>query len=154
MVEQTPEWGLTRKKVLNRDEQQCRYCKIPAEDIDEGREGGLHIHHIIPRSEFESQEHADSLSNLVTLCPSCHRRWEKLELRMATPPAGSVESRLGEKTSRVLDVFKDEWRANPLLVREETGLSKQQVNKSINQLMSMGLVEKVSKGLYEYSENA
>jgi hypothetical protein len=122
--------------------------------VDKKRDGGLHIHHITPRSEFESVEASNSLSNLITLCPSCHRRWEELELRMNSPPSNSVEYQLDEKTSKVLDVFKNESRVNPIRIREQTGLSKQEVNTSLNHLMSMDLVEKPTRGLYDYTGNS
>ena len=44
----------------------------------------------------------------------------------------------------------DPWgRANPLYLRERTGLNKQQINYALNQLMAAGWVEKVTDGLYE-----
>jgi len=49
---------------------------------------------------------------------------------------------------KVLDVLKD-GRANPLLIREETGLSKQRVNDALDRLHSAGWVTKVTRGLYE-----
>jgi 5-methylcytosine-specific restriction endonuclease McrA len=32
----------------------------------------LHVHHIIPLREFDEPEEANTLSNLVTVCTSCH----------------------------------------------------------------------------------
>jgi len=56
----------------------------------------------------------------------------------------------------ILDVLiedrdKDKpWgRANPLYLREQTGLNKQQVNYALNQLTAAGWVKKVTDGLYE-----
>jgi len=56
----------------------------------------------------------------------------------------------------ILDVLiedrdKDKpWgRANPLYLREQTGLNKQQVNYALNQLTAAGWVKKITDGLYE-----
>ena len=56
----------------------------------------------------------------------------------------------------ILDVLiedrdKDKpWgRANPLHLREQTGLNKQQVNYALNQLTAAGWVKKITEGLYE-----
>lgn len=40
-------------------------------------------------------------------------------------------------------------RANPLYLRERTGLNKQQVNYALNQLVAAGWVDKLTEGLYE-----
>jgi DNA-binding IclR family transcriptional regulator len=47
---------------------------------------------------------------------------------------------------------KEPWgRANPLYLREQTGLNKQQVNYALNQLTAAGWIEKLTEGLYEFS---
>ena len=63
----------------------------------------------------------------------------------------------GENEDHILVVLKegrergDPWgRANPLYLRERTGLNKQQVNYALNQLMAAGWVQKVTDGLYEF----
>lgn len=62
----------------------------------------------------------------------------------------------GDNEEYILDVLKEgrdegePWgRANPLYLRERTGLNKQQVNYALNQLMAAGWVDKVTDGLYE-----
>jgi DEAD/DEAH box helicase domain-containing protein len=45
------------------------------------------VHHKIPFRTFASYQQANQLSNLVTLCPSCHRRAE-LVVRMRSGLAG------------------------------------------------------------------
>jgi DEAD/DEAH box helicase domain-containing protein len=71
-----PNWQQQRQKVLQRDEYRCRTC---------GASGSinLHVHHIRPFREFgyipgenENYRTANKIDNLVTLCPSCHRRAE------------------------------------------------------------------------------
>jgi DNA-binding IclR family transcriptional regulator len=61
-----------------------------------------------------------------------------------------------ENEEAILEVLKmgrdagDPWgRSNPLYLREQTGLNKQQVNYSLNQLMAAGWVYKLTDGLYE-----
>jgi len=53
-----------------------------------------------------------------------------------------------EHDEKVIRVLKD-GRANPMLLREETGLEKQRVNDSLTRLTSAGWVRKVTRGLYE-----
>jgi RNA-directed DNA polymerase len=55
------EWAETRAKVLERDEGRCRVC---------GKQGKVEVHHIRPWKPGMPHE----LSNLVTLCLSCHRQ--------------------------------------------------------------------------------
>lgn len=53
-----------RNQILKRDNHTCQHCfKTPSI---------LHVHHIIPRSSNGS----DEPTNLITLCPSCHRTAE------------------------------------------------------------------------------
>jgi DEAD/DEAH box helicase domain-containing protein len=73
-----PNWQAQRQAALERDGHRCRTCGAKA------RPGqGLHIHHIRPFREYgyisgenEAFLQANALENLVTLCPSCHRRAE------------------------------------------------------------------------------
>jgi len=44
-------------------------------------------------------------------------------------------------------------RANPKLIREETELSKGDVNTVLNRLARAGYVEQVTRGLYEITES-
>jgi hypothetical protein len=53
----------------------------------------------------------------------------------------------------VLQVLKDEERANPFLIRNETGLGKGAVNTALTRLTSAGWVSKVTRGLYEYESD-
>jgi DEAD/DEAH box helicase domain-containing protein len=74
-----PNWQEQRQRVLERDGYRCRTCGA------EGRSGqGLHVHHLRPFREYgylpgrnEAYLSANALDNLVTLCPSCHRRAEQ-----------------------------------------------------------------------------
>jgi predicted transcriptional regulator len=53
----------------------------------------------------------------------------------------------------VLDVLKAEERANPYLIREESGLSKQRINHSLQQLDAAGWVTKRTRGLYDFVDD-
>jgi len=57
-----------------------------------------------------------------------------------------------ENDEKVLKVLK-EGRANPLYIREESGVAKQRVNESLDRLRSAGWVRKVTRGLYELVED-
>lgn len=58
-----------------------------------------------------------------------------------------------EKEDRVLSVLQEENRANPYLLRQETGLGKGDVNTALTRLTSAGWVRKVTRGLYEFVED-
>jgi DNA-binding IclR family transcriptional regulator len=57
----------------------------------------------------------------------------------------------------ILEVLKDGREAgepwgisNPMYLREQTGLNKQQVNYALNQLTAAGWVVKLTDGLYRF----
>jgi len=62
---QSIEWRETRKAVYQRDNWTCQHCckKCSAK-------GDIQCHHIIPYRISKN----DDISNLVTLCRSCHRK--------------------------------------------------------------------------------
>ena len=66
-----------RSDVLERSEYRCEECGL-ADDEHRQRDdlfppnGGLHIHHKIPTTEFDDPADAHVLSNLVSLCAECH----------------------------------------------------------------------------------
>ncbi|AFH21861.1 hypothetical protein OSG_eHP11_00070 [environmental Halophage eHP-11] len=55
---------------------------------------------------------------------------------------------LDDRDNNVLTVLAD-GRANPYLIREETGLDKGDINTVLNRLARAGYVEQVTRGLYE-----
>lgn len=57
------QWERSRLEALARDQHRCVQC---------GRTNRLHVHHIVPWEEGQTNPHA--LGNLETLCASCHRR--------------------------------------------------------------------------------
>jgi DEAD/DEAH box helicase domain-containing protein len=62
-----PEWPQIREAVLMRDQYRCRNCGA----YEKGR--SHHIHHMVPFKAFTSIQEANQLTNLITLCPTCHR---------------------------------------------------------------------------------
>jgi DEAD/DEAH box helicase domain-containing protein len=74
-----PTWPRQRDRARARDHYRCRWCGAPE------RPGRSHdVHHIVPFREFgwrsgenSNDEQANQLSNLLTLCASCHRRAEQ-----------------------------------------------------------------------------
>ena len=67
-------WTKQRQKCLERDEYRCRVCEKERPEMDRDPA----VHHITPRSRFDESEWRtyNDLSNLVTLCHSCHGRLE------------------------------------------------------------------------------
>jgi DEAD/DEAH box helicase domain-containing protein len=63
-------WNKQRDRARARDNYRCKVCDTP----EGGREHD--VHHITPFRMFTSIEQANQLTNLVTLCPRCHRRVE------------------------------------------------------------------------------
>jgi len=80
-------WHEQRAKRLEIDDDQCVICEKSnaQEKIDTG--SALTVHHIRPIREFADTtrsvdyEAANRIENLITLCKSCHRRWEGIPLR-------------------------------------------------------------------------
>jgi len=80
-------WKQKRKERLEKDGHECVVCgkSNAQEELDSGR--GLSVHHIIKAREYLqddgtlNEERAHRIENLITLCASCHRRWEGIPLR-------------------------------------------------------------------------
>jgi len=63
-------WAQQKKAARERDQFTCQICGR----LEEGR---VHdVHHKTPFRSFVSFRQANQLENLITLCPSCHRRAE------------------------------------------------------------------------------
>lgn len=56
-------WSHVRQKVLDRDDYTCQICSKRGDS-------SLHIHHIMKRVEGGT----DHYDNLLTVCPSCHKK--------------------------------------------------------------------------------
>jgi 5-methylcytosine-specific restriction endonuclease McrA len=74
-------WQRTRKAVRQRDGNRCRNCGASGDGVR------LSVHHWLPANVGGT----DDMSNLVTLCSTCHPIYEKaartLTLPVDTPPA-------------------------------------------------------------------
>jgi DEAD/DEAH box helicase domain-containing protein len=76
-------WSKIRDRVRQRDGYRCQVCGTP-------ERGKSHdVHHKIPFRLFASPEQANQLTNLVTLCPICHRQAET-SVRVRSSLAGLV----------------------------------------------------------------
>ncbi|HEX8682705.1 MAG TPA: DEAD/DEAH box helicase [Ardenticatenaceae bacterium] len=81
-----PNWRQQRVRARGRDGFRCVHCRISEDEL--GRE--LDVHHVIPFREFgfvpgqnDGYLAANELSNLISLCPTCHKRtepWYKSEV--------------------------------------------------------------------------
>jgi Mn-dependent DtxR family transcriptional regulator len=59
---------------------------------------------------------------------------------------------IDKRDREVLEVLAD-GRANPYLIREETGLSKGDTNTVLNRLGRLGAIEQVTRGLYKLTDD-
>lgn len=68
-----PNWDEQRLRALERDNYTCQQCGA--------QEDGMNVHHIIPRKSFseDSWDAMNDLSNLTTLCHSCHARFHMIQ---------------------------------------------------------------------------
>ncbi len=80
-----PNWSKQRQKALERDGHRCRTCGADGKNggPTKGKSVQLHVHHIRPFRDYgyipgvnKNYRLANQVDNLVTLCPSCHRRAE------------------------------------------------------------------------------
>lgn len=65
-------WPEQRAKALRRDQHRCQRCGITEPEHREQADRGLHVHHKTPYREFEDDEEAHNVENLISLCDSCH----------------------------------------------------------------------------------
>ena len=67
-----PYWQKIKRAIRKRDSYTCQHCGIHESNLTSDL--FLHVHHIVPYRKFESHEEANKETNLITLCPSCHRK--------------------------------------------------------------------------------
>jgi len=65
-----PAWDVIREQVRFRDQYHCQSCGTPENNRAHD------VHHKVPFRSFTTAAEANQLSNLVTLCPTCHRKAE------------------------------------------------------------------------------
>lgn len=78
-------WDERREQRLDTDDYECKVCGIESDEHVEKYGMSLNVHHRTRYRSFEDEEEAHRLSNLVTLCCSCHRKVEagKVEVESA-----------------------------------------------------------------------
>ena len=74
-------WYSQRRRCLERDSRKCQGCGMGWDKHLEENGQGLHVHHITPYRSFDDPCDANELDNLITLCQSCHWKWEGTPLR-------------------------------------------------------------------------
>lgn len=75
-------WTVKKKReVRKRDGYECQVCGLSQQEHLEKLGARLNVHHIIPARKFDDAEARNSPDNLVTLCRSCHSKWEGIPLR-------------------------------------------------------------------------
>jgi len=77
-----PGWRRKRLRALRRDQARCQVCGMTDPEHRRSTGRALNVHHITPLREFRSDGEvrygeANKLDNLLTLCSSCHKKWEK-----------------------------------------------------------------------------
>lgn len=92
-------WHELRQKVKDRDDHECQICGANSE-------AELHVHHIVPLFDGGS----NSLSNLVTLCWSCHNDQHNNDVSRNNPSlsAGGVNNRRG--TAPKIPQAEGKWK--------------------------------------------
>lgn len=80
-IEYGGSWWQVREAALARDDYRCQQCGLSRTQLDRNPD----VHHIERVRDFEDPEEAHRLSNVVTLCRSCHRRVEEGDLPVPTP---------------------------------------------------------------------
>ena len=68
-----PFWKKAQKACRERDEHTCQSCGITSKEVGQL----LDVHHIVSYHSFEDKSKANELSNLISLCRTCHLRVEQ-----------------------------------------------------------------------------
>jgi len=76
-----PGWNEYSKNIRKRDNFTCQNCGAVE------RNSSFHVHHKRPIKLFSTIEEANIPSNLITLCPTCHRKAE-IQVRVRSGMAG------------------------------------------------------------------
>lgn len=73
-------WQTQRRLAYERDQGICQYCGLTELEAKDKHRSINSVHHIVKRRWFKdhgiSIEESNQLTNLITLCKSCHRRAE------------------------------------------------------------------------------
>jgi len=83
-----------RNAVRSRDGFECVDCGQSQEEHLDAYGQRLHVHHIKPASEVDEPEKRNSLTNLVTLCITCHLgKWEQKRAQQSKLPLQTENDR-------------------------------------------------------------
>jgi hypothetical protein len=80
-----PNWLEQRRKRIEKDNGCCVDCGMSMEESIQKYGNELDVHHIMPRYLYDEPDgfdykSANKLSNLVSMCRSCHHKWEGIPL--------------------------------------------------------------------------
>jgi hypothetical protein len=81
-----PSWPSQRQRALERDDHTCQRCGMGSKKHRVKYGMSLHVHHVVPWHEFDDHKERNDLSNLLTLCASCHAEYEQLPVKPQIPP--------------------------------------------------------------------
>lgn len=103
-----PNWKRQAREARKRDGYKCQHCNVAQSDLN----CLLHVHHIKPFRTFnyvvganENYKKANRLSNLISLCPSCHHKAEPDDYRI--------------QQMTLIRVSRSQHRLNQILARQE-----------------------------------
>jgi hypothetical protein len=69
-------WQNAAQKARSRDSERCQFCGMSNQAHKAIVGVSLHVHHVEKLSEYEDYSEAHQLANLLTLCSTCHLRFE------------------------------------------------------------------------------
>jgi DNA-binding CsgD family transcriptional regulator len=79
-------WNKTkRERVRELDGHECVNCGLCKEKHQKQYDSNLHVHHLIKARSFDDDKKRNAVNNLVTLCASCHRKWEQMSKMRIKP---------------------------------------------------------------------
>ena len=77
-----PGWTHSKKEaVRERDDFECQDCGIGQDEYMAECGRRLDVHHIQKARNISDAEERNSMDNLITVCRSCHAKWEDIPLR-------------------------------------------------------------------------
>ena len=74
-------WPEQQSEALKRDEFKCRVCGDGVDEIGKNPD----VHHITPFRKFDNHVEANSLDNLICLCPTHHQKAEHNKISLPNP---------------------------------------------------------------------
>lgn len=150
-----PEWQRKREQALRRDQYRCQHC-----DRRDGKQGAdLHAHHITPLKKGGG----NALSNLAVLCNDCHNRlhtWfsDRAELEpslLEDHNPTTLKRTVGRPDlvgcdQAVVDYLYKNGVTKLEHIAVDLDYKRATVSNSLNKLMGLAYVCRVSRGVYGY----